>query len=191
MLTCRMMLIERGRGMKEDQRVRLSRQLLRSALIVLLKEKNINKISVREICDAAEINRTTFYKHYGNPYDLLEDIENSLLEELSSKICPGSKNCMAQILKIIDQKTEVYRLLANNNVDPLFPQKLLNLPAVRESLSNITAQRESGDYGGYVYEFLTWGGYSVIRRWLNKEKRESPEEMAKYIQKLFGHIENM
>ena len=64
--------------MKEDQRVRLSRQLLRSALIVLLKEKNINKISVREICDAAEINRTTFYKHYGNPYDLLEDIENSL-----------------------------------------------------------------------------------------------------------------
>ena len=54
MLTCRMMLIERGRGMKEDQRVRLSRQLLRSALIVLLKEKNINKISVREICDAAE-----------------------------------------------------------------------------------------------------------------------------------------
>ena len=59
--------------MKEDQRIRLSKQLLRNALLELLKEKHISKVSVREICERAQINRTTFYKYYGSQYELLED----------------------------------------------------------------------------------------------------------------------
>ncbi|MGN0614258.1 MAG: TetR/AcrR family transcriptional regulator [Porcipelethomonas sp.] len=174
--------------MKEDQRIRLSKQLLRNALIELLKEKGINKISVREICSTAEINRTTFYKYYGSQYDLLEDIENTLLEELSERIGNGANaenKRLPQILKTINENAEVYRLLANNSIDPEFPQRLLNLPAVRESLREITNKQEFTDYSNYTYEFLTWGGYSVIRRWLNKEDRESPEEMAEYINRLY------
>ena len=62
--------------MSENQRVRLSKQMLRSSLIEILGEKSIHKVSIREICDRAQINRTTFYKYYGSQYDLLLDMEN-------------------------------------------------------------------------------------------------------------------
>ncbi len=81
--------------MGENQRIRLSKQLLRNALISLLEEKSINKISVREICETAEINRTTFYKYYGSQYDLLEDIENILLDELTEKNCQQRREASA------------------------------------------------------------------------------------------------
>ena len=78
--------------MKEDQRIRLSKQLLRNALLELLKEKHISKVSVREICERAQINRTTFYKYYGSQYELLEDIENMLIAQITEKITVDTEN---------------------------------------------------------------------------------------------------
>ena len=55
---------------KEDRRVIMTKKLLKNALIVLLKEKDIYHISIRELCALADINRSTFYKYYGSQYDL-------------------------------------------------------------------------------------------------------------------------
>ena len=59
----------------ENQRIRLSKAMLKNALMRLLKEKPIEKISIYELCAAAQINRTTFYKYYGSQYELLADTE--------------------------------------------------------------------------------------------------------------------
>ena len=63
----------------ENQRVRLSKMLLKNALIKLLKEKPLEKITIYELCAEAQLNRVTFYKYYGSQYDLLTDIENDCL----------------------------------------------------------------------------------------------------------------
>ncbi|MGN0165609.1 MAG: TetR/AcrR family transcriptional regulator [Lachnospiraceae bacterium] len=177
--------------MKEDQRIRLSKQLLRNALISLLEKKTINKISVREICETAEINRTTFYKYYGSPYDLLEDIENILLNSLSEKINKvdsSSYKQLPEILEYLNENCKLFRLLINNNADPEFPRKILNLPVIKENIYEMTGKSEFAAYPHYTYEFFISGGYSVIQNWLNKENRESPEEMADYIRRLFTLI---
>ena len=49
---------------KENQRILVTKRLLGVALIKLLKEKTIHEISVRELCDKAGVNRSTFYNHY-------------------------------------------------------------------------------------------------------------------------------
>ena len=49
--------------LKSPPRRTLTKRLIREALLELLKTKSIQKISVRELCDAAGINRTTFYNH--------------------------------------------------------------------------------------------------------------------------------
>ena len=54
----------------ENQRIRITKRMLREALIRLLGKKPIEKIRVQELCQEAQINRTTFYKYYGNQYDL-------------------------------------------------------------------------------------------------------------------------
>ena len=60
---------------QENQRVRITKMLLKDALTKLLYEKKIEKVTVSELCEAAGVNRSTFYKHYGSQFDVLDDIE--------------------------------------------------------------------------------------------------------------------
>ena len=64
-----------------DRRIRKTKQQLRQSLTALLKEKPIQDITVRELADLADINRGTFYLHYRDVYDLLNQIEEELLGE--------------------------------------------------------------------------------------------------------------
>ena len=66
----------------ENQRIRVTKRMLKEALVKLLENKPIEKVSVLEICQTAEINRTTFYKYYGSQYDLMSDIQDDFLREL-------------------------------------------------------------------------------------------------------------
>lgn len=66
---------------KNNQRTRLSKILLKNALMDLLSEKgSVTKISVRELCERADLNRSTFYAHYSEPKELLEEVEAELLD---------------------------------------------------------------------------------------------------------------
>ena len=58
---------------------------IRQALLTLLKEKPLQNITVRELCQAAGINRGTFYTHYRDIYDLMEQIEEELTEEFKKR----------------------------------------------------------------------------------------------------------
>lgn len=50
----------------------------------LLKTREIEKITVADICRLAEINRSTFYRHYETPYELLACLEDEMFEQLRS-----------------------------------------------------------------------------------------------------------
>ena len=106
----------RGITMKEstvDRRIRKTKHQLRQSLTALLKEKPVQDITVRELADLADINRGTFYLHYRDVYDLLNQIEEELLGELESvleKYQPG--NILPNISKIF---TEVYELVQRNS----------------------------------------------------------------------------
>ena len=57
--------------MKTDARVRYTLNVLKKSFLSLLEEKPVNKISVKEVCEHAELNRATFYTHFNDCYDLL------------------------------------------------------------------------------------------------------------------------
>ena len=63
---------------KQDRRTRYTRQSIKETFLELLKQKNFTKITVTEICKISEINRGTFYLHYYDIHDVLEDILNDI-----------------------------------------------------------------------------------------------------------------
>ena len=116
---------------KEDRRVTMTRRMLKEALTELLRETDIYHVSIRELCQRADINRTTFYKYYGSQFDLLTDMENDLLVFLSNTIREYADDPVKIIetaCEYMENHLEFGRLIINNNVDPLFPQKLFSLP---------------------------------------------------------------
>lgn len=68
--------------MGSDARVRYTKHAIRTSLIQLLRKKPLNRVTVKELCELSEINRATFYKHYRDAYDLLDQLEKTFLEDL-------------------------------------------------------------------------------------------------------------
>ncbi len=67
--------------MREDKRVKRTRRSLRLALMALVAQQPFEQITVKAICDRAEISRITFYTHYSDKYDLAEDIFTELITD--------------------------------------------------------------------------------------------------------------
>ena len=68
--------------MKENQRIVISKRMLRESLLRLLRTKELSEINITELCREAEINRATFYKYYNTPQDVLSDIAMELIKEM-------------------------------------------------------------------------------------------------------------
>ena len=84
--------------MKTDARVRYTRQIIQHVFIDLLKQKTLNKITVKEICEKAEINRSTFYKHYEDVYHLMHKLEESALNQLELLLFESAHNGNIHVL---------------------------------------------------------------------------------------------
>ena len=69
--------------MYEKKRRKTEKQI-EDSLLQLMKEQTFETISIRQLIDLAEVNRSTFYRHYLDKYDLLEKIENRLLDDLQA-----------------------------------------------------------------------------------------------------------
>ena len=86
-----------------DRRIRYTRYALQNALIDCMQRKPFNRITVREICETADINRSTFYMHYKDIYELLDEIEEQVYQEIDaifSKESPSIHN-MEQLLDYV------------------------------------------------------------------------------------------
>ena len=71
---------------KSDRRILKTKRNLRQSLIELMKTKPFEKITIREICDYADVNRNTFYYHYDCTQALLDEILSTLLDEIKDAV---------------------------------------------------------------------------------------------------------
>lgn len=176
--------------MKTDMRVRYTRQVIRDAFWKLLRQKPVNKITVKEVCELAQINRGTFYKHYLDCYDLLEKTEDEVLSQfdefLKNMEKLGFEETMVKILQILKENGESLRALYSNGNGTAFLHRLVRqgfrYADLRLAESPIQKWPESRREFGYT--FLIGGCCSVMEHWIICGMRESPEEVAKAIREL-------
>ena len=81
-----------------DARVRYTRMIIEKSFLELLKTKPMSKVTVTELCQAAQINRATFYKHYLDVADLLQKIEEVLFEQI--RMAFGSKQLELEVFML-------------------------------------------------------------------------------------------
>ena len=172
---------------KEDRRVTMTRRLLKDALTDILRTEDIYHVSIRELCQRADINRTTFYKYYGSQFDLLADMENDMLEFLSQTIrayASDQKIIIRTVCEYLESHLEFGRLIVNNNVDPLFPQRLFAQEILRESVMRNYGSMPDETAQEYLFNYVIYGAYRIICLWINKDQRESPAEFAQLLMRL-------
>lgn len=160
---------------KNNQRTRLSKMLFKNAIMDLLKEKgSVDKISVRELCNRAELNRSTFYAHYNEPKDLLSEVENELLfstEEHLKKIGEendiGAHRYILSFLKYIKDNDKQFRTLLVDSAEPDFRSRFMQQSILQfvENL-NITFSKETEQY---IYSYILHGSTGIILQWIRSD----------------------
>lgn len=105
--------------MENDRRIRRTENAIQTAFVKLIMEKDINKITVKELCERADINKSTFYLHYHDIYDLAEQFRQSF----ATRIC----NIVLEydIKDLIAKAPEIWKRVLNLYMDddimPLSP----------------------------------------------------------------------
>lgn len=175
----------------ENQRVRLSKSLLKQALLELLKEKGIEEITVYELCRRAQINRTTFYKYYGSPPALLNEMVQELFDELEKYLSADERSELSILRKAVEyleNEQDKCRVIINSVSDRECSERLFGLPGVRSMFERGIRHPFTDIQKDYLLLFFCQGGYAIIRRWLNRGCRESAEEIAGLLYSIRGSM---
>ncbi|MGN0294442.1 MAG: TetR/AcrR family transcriptional regulator [Lachnospiraceae bacterium] len=182
-------------GTKPNQRVALTRQLIHSAFLKLLKKKSIHRISIRELCENAGINRTTFYNHYGSQYEVLAEIGSDYLNEIAKNL----ENADVQdresvhsrvtfVLQFMEDNLELSSMLINNNIDETFAERLFSLPKIEEMLDTALDGIHNEKKKAATISFVIHGSYKVLQDWINDSGRIPPAEETEVILGLAGAV---
>ena len=116
----------------------------------------MSKITVKEIFERSEINRATFYKHYRDPFDLLEKIEDALLEQYQILVSNhGNYNLYNRIFADCYQQ-----------IFPLIGRKFSNLDNMKQNL---------------LYYYISQGCSGAVSYWFTSGMKKAPEEIAEFI----------
>lgn len=172
--------------MKTDARVKYTRMRIRDAFFQCIEHKPVSKVTVKELCERAEINRATFYTHYNDPFDLMEKLENEMLDSLRQFI-HSRRETGGDILGALLRGMEDSRhaLLASSNGDPGFTSKLSAL-CYEEYIHSVSAQLPdcTQEQRDAAYRFIAGGCGSLITDWLNSGRTVSAGELARWIGQL-------
>lgn len=170
---------------KTDRRIRKTKAQLRAGLSKLMQTKSIKEITVKELSDEVDINRSTFYLHYTDIYNMLEEIETELLNEIETvinthPIGPNKNNFsfFIDMFYILSSNKDICSALLGPNGDMSFLHKIEKII----SENSIKALKSMGSIPSedlnYVIAFCLTGCIGLIKTWLIQEKGETPEHMA-------------
>lgn len=182
---------EKEKNKQADRRVRYTLMVIRQSFVALLKKKPISRITVKEICEGADVNRATFYAHYQDPYDLLRRIESDIVDDvnryLSSydfrKMSEIPTQMLEKILEYIRDNAELFDLLLlNANGDMQFRREITDIIGRQHFVTTA----DSGD-AQYMYLFYANGAIGVIMKWLEDGMKMPVEDLAALILRLSIH----
>ena len=162
---------------KSDARVRYTQRVLKESFLSLLRDKPVNKITVKEVCELAELNRATFYAHYSDCFALMDRIEQELLDAFEQSLrLIGDFDVSALISAIytmVEQHEEACRVLIFNGASPSILGRMIDL-AKEDSISSWKQQlRHASDAElEMLYIHLSNGLMNVVLGGYDKYSRE-------------------
>lgn len=168
-----------------NQRVRLSKTLLKSSLIKLLETQELQKVSIKELCERAGINRSTFYRYYGSQYDLLHEIETDTVRDIIGILesHPAEKSdALLEICRYLEQNIFYVKPLLSNSSE--FIKTILSHPTIRREIYRAIEPHYEAAQLDYVFDFIAFGSARIIQIWASKEDRESSAEVAALLARL-------
>lgn len=177
--------------MAEDRRVRKTKKAIHDVFCELTKDKKLNEITIKELCTKADINKSTFYLHYRDIYDLANSIQTTFLQDVCAIIDEYSYNV------IISKAPEIWRRVAemyfkdSNDVGMLMQRPGMSAMAqelersaidtIMNKFVNAGMKKDSDAYfKHHLYVTFIINGYiGVLKEFNVSEMEDAMDEVSK------------
>ncbi len=162
-----------------DRRTAYTRRVLKEALLKMLEDRHLEDVTVKEICERADVNRTTFYRNFTDVYDLFEQTERELTEEAFASGNMASDRYA--LLDVVYANQAFYREFFRAHLrSPLVEQ---TVEALGDEMRQELKRRGSYDERSFdvFYRYNVHGVVGVIGDWLEDGCRQSPQELGELL----------
>jgi AcrR family transcriptional regulator len=172
---------------KDNRRTRMTKLLLKNSLIELLRQKPFARITIKDLCDQADLNRSTFYLHYTDQTELLREVEQQAFSNAMQDLekVDADKGTLPHIVSFLDSlrdNRELFGILLyhpeSQSFQRILSERMIEILQTNLPLNNTAAEQK------YVYGFLVQGCMSMLRTWMDADFDLSSRELAELMFRL-------
>ena len=176
----------------ENRRVRMTKQLIKDALLELLEQNDLKKISVTAICETADVNRSTFYNYYSDPTDLLTEIEQEYMSMIPNGSDFPDQISQEELLKTtsaffdyVKKNEKVSRILFDESICSHFASNLVDFIYS----GKFTFKEAKDDMTSHYYRlYIANGTAGMLRDWVKNGFPVSSMKIAEMMYSLSNTI---
>lgn len=180
-----------------DRRIHRTKTAIREALIELIEEKGFETLTVKDLCGKAGINRGTFYIHYQDKYDLLEQTEATIIRDIETilqeaqplsltdlKINKLPLPLTVQLFAYLRENAALLNAVLGLKGDITFKNRITKAMERNIFTRSIFADLNQENFrvpSKYLISYLVSAHLGVIQLWLAGGCAETPQEMAEIL----------
>ncbi|UPW84422.1 TetR/AcrR family transcriptional regulator [Lysinibacillus sp. Ag94] len=154
-----------------------TKRAIKNALLIQIEEVGFERITVKKLAITANINRGTFYLHYKDKYEVMEDLQEYAFQTI--KIGQLYQPFIA-VFKYIKEHDKAFRVILGEQGSPAFSKRMKTVFS-NHILDRISVIREEGldpEFQPYFEAFLTSAILGVIQEWLDNGDDLNVEDLA-------------
>lgn len=171
--------------MKENQRIAVTKRMLKEGLLRLLRDKELKDIRITELCAESGVNRATFYRHY----ETVEDVLCELEQDIACQMLPPSgiptdlsqvRSRLEEVFSFAAEHSDIMKILFRCNAEEDMMRRISDFYKhylQLHSVSNIGIQVDAAT-GKSVAAFFAGGFYCLLRQWVDDGMEKSPAQIA-------------
>lgn len=166
----------------------MTKLLLKNSLTEILQTKSIQNVTIKEICEGADINRSTFYTYYGSQYDLLSDMKQEIFDEMQRQaLTLQSGDPQERML----QTLEAHLIYTKENIrtfkafsaglgqeDYFLPKRVAEIILTPYIEFLARGRNFPPEIYQRLFIFSTFGFVGIVKNWITTGGAEKPSELA-------------
>jgi AcrR family transcriptional regulator len=177
-------------NVKQDIRVKMTKALLHKSILELLRENPISKITVKEICARAGINRATFYSHYADTFSLMDEIKSHIIQIVVDSVHKAIEQhtlsaFRINLCRLIAQNIEYFEYACGQYCEVAFQKQIIDTShKYTLTLWKNEFPKAKDEELNLVHTYISSGYAAVIISWVQDGMRRSPEDLDCFFERV-------
>lgn len=176
--------------MRENRRAIMSKRMIKTTLVEILMKEPLEAVSVTRLCKAADINRSTFYAHYMDIFDVMEDMEDDYAEKISLFRLENATGIVLgqvrDLVSYVDKHQESYLVLLKNGY--------LKEKCIKEWIKMFIddgAEEQNCEKQKLIVRCMVDEVVEVLRRWIIGETSIPYQEIIVLLYEIIEGMDNI